>query len=140
MFHFFWYEFTCATRQCLHVFILHSDFSFTSMSPNTRLIYLWKQFFFNDGTLCEANENQGEKITKKMKSTLKRKLNPIIRYEGGRKFFFPTKDNVHIHFKNLVFFILCLQGIWHQWSHLFLLCHEGTYPIYRICHYVRNRN
>lgn len=38
-----------------------------------------------------------------MKSTLKRKLNPIIRYEGGRKFFFPTKDNVHKCFKNLFF-------------------------------------
>lgn len=31
------------------------------------------------------------KKTKKMKSTLNRKLNPIIRYEGGRKFFFPKK-------------------------------------------------
>lgn len=44
-----------------------------------------------------------------MKSTLKRKLNPIIRYEGGRKFFFPIKDNVHKQLKNL--FILCMQDI-----------------------------
>lgn len=36
-----------------------------------------------------------------MKSTLKRKLNPSIRYDGGRKFFFPTKDNAHKCFTNL---------------------------------------
>lgn len=38
---------------------------------------------------------------KKMKYTLKRKLNPSIRYDGGRKFFFPTKYNTHKCFTNL---------------------------------------
>ena len=64
---------------------------------------------FIGGTLGKTNENQKKKNqkTKKRKSTLKRKLNPIIRYEGGRKFFFPTKENIHKCFKNL-FFPLCL--------------------------------
>lgn len=55
-----------------------------------------------------------------MKSTLKRKLNPIIRYEGGRKFFFPIKDNVHKQLKNL-FSLFYACKISDTYSHMFCL-------------------
>lgn len=82
-----------------------------------------------------------KKIMKKLKSTLKRKLNPIIRCEGGRKFFFPTKDNVHKCFKNSFLHLMLVRYL-PQWSCLFCLFSvmKEHFPFTEFGIMYRNRN
>lgn len=75
---------------------MSSSWALTFRSPRclqTQDSSTWRK---SSSSLLNFSESIYKGSPQKVKtSTLKRKLNPIIRYEGGRKFFFPVNDNTY---------------------------------------------
>lgn len=90
---------------------------------------------FIGGTLGKTSENQEKKKKKKLKNTLKRKLNPIIRCEGGRKFFFPAKIMYSFKIPFSAFYACKISDTVVKFV-LFFCCHQATFSINRLWHYV----